>query len=63
MTEGIPKPQVEVSCDHRIRLCTSKPEELRSDYLYKLLPNILNPGGIVDQILIHNCLVLLCSCL
>ena len=42
VAEGQPP---EVSRNHRIEICTSNPEQLRSDYLYKLLPNILNPGG------------------
>ena len=34
-----------MSCNRRIEICTGNPEELRFDYLYKLIPNILNPGG------------------
>lgn len=37
--------EIEVSSNRKIEICTKNPDELRSDYLYKLLPNILNPGG------------------
>lgn len=54
-SEEIPKvsSELEVSCDHRIRLCTNNPEELRSDYLYKLLPSILNPAG-MDIVILYS---------